>query len=78
MFNLANYEDVDTRIHKFYETYPDGSILTELITNEEKEGIANPAINIALANAGLPCKLPFRLAGMPSIPMMSNLFVICA
>jgi hypothetical protein len=39
MFNLANYEDVDTRIHKFYETYPDGSILTELITNEEKEGI---------------------------------------
>ena len=39
MFNLNNYEDVDTRIHKFYETYPDGSILTELITNEEKEGI---------------------------------------
>jgi hypothetical protein len=39
MFNLANYEDVDTRIHKFYETYEDGSILTELITNDEEKGI---------------------------------------
>ena len=39
MFNLDNYEDVDTRIHKFYETYEDGSILTELITNDEEKGI---------------------------------------
>ena len=39
MFNLNNYEDVDTRIHKFYETYPDGAILTELIANEEEKGI---------------------------------------
>ena len=39
MFNLDNYEDVDTRIHKFYETYPDGAILTELIANEEEKGI---------------------------------------
>jgi hypothetical protein len=39
MFNLANYEDVDTRIHKFYETYEDGSILTELINNDEEKGI---------------------------------------
>ena len=39
MFNLDNYEDVDTRIHKFYETFEDGSILTELITNDEEKGI---------------------------------------
>ena len=40
MFNLNDYEDVDTRIHKFYETYPDGAILTELITNDDEKGIA--------------------------------------
>ena len=39
MFNLANYEDVDTRIHKFYETYPDGAIHTELISNDDEKGI---------------------------------------
>ena len=38
MFNLSDYEDVDTRIHKFYETYPDGAITTELITNDEEKG----------------------------------------
>ena len=39
MFNLNDYEDVDTRIHKFYETYPDGSIHTELIQNDDEKGI---------------------------------------
>lgn len=39
MFNLSDYEDVDTRIHKFYETYPDGAIHTELIENTEDKGI---------------------------------------
>lgn len=39
MFNLNDYEDVDTRIHKFYEKYPDGSIHTELITNDEEKGV---------------------------------------
>ena len=39
MFNLNDYEDVDSRIHKFYETYEDGAILTELITNDEEKGI---------------------------------------
>ena len=39
MFNLTDYEDVDTRIHKFYETYPDGAIHTELIENTEDKGI---------------------------------------
>ena len=38
MFNLNDYEDVDTRIHKFYENYPDGAITTELITNDEEKG----------------------------------------
>ena len=39
MFNLENYEDVDTRIHKFYEKYPDGAIITELVSNDEEKGI---------------------------------------
>jgi hypothetical protein len=39
MFNLENYEDVDTRIHKFYATYKDGAIITELISNNEEKGI---------------------------------------
>jgi len=39
MFNLNDYEDVDTRIHKFYETYPDGAIHTELIENTEEKGV---------------------------------------
>ena len=39
MFNLENYEDVDTRIHAFYARYEDGAILTELISNDEEKGI---------------------------------------
>ena len=39
MFNLENYEDVDTRIHKFYEANPDGAIITEMVSNEEEKGI---------------------------------------
>jgi len=39
MFNLENYEDVDARIHKFYETYPDGAIVTEQILNDEEKGV---------------------------------------
>ena len=39
MFNLENYEDVDTRIHKFYAEYKDGAIITELISNNEEKGI---------------------------------------
>ena len=39
MFNLNDYEDVDTRIHKFYEEYPDGAIHTEEIHYDEEKGI---------------------------------------
>ncbi len=39
MFNLENYEDVDTRIHNFYEAYPMGSITTQLITHDEEKGL---------------------------------------
>ena len=39
MFNLSDYEDVDTRIHKFYETYADGAIITELVSNDEEKGV---------------------------------------
>ena len=39
MFNLNDYEDVDSRIHKFYEKYPDGAIHTEEIHYDEKDGV---------------------------------------
>ncbi len=39
MFNLENYEDVDSRIHKFYEEYPDGAIITEQVMNDEEKGV---------------------------------------
>jgi hypothetical protein len=39
MFNLENYEDVDTRIHRFYSENPDGAILTELVSNDEEKGV---------------------------------------
>ena len=38
MFNLENYEDVDSRIHKFYEEYEDGAILTEEVHYDENNG----------------------------------------
>ena len=38
MFNLENYEDVDTRIHNFYAAHPDGAITTQLIENNEEKG----------------------------------------
>jgi hypothetical protein len=39
MFNLSDYEDVDSRIHKFYTEYPDGAIITEQVLNDEEKGI---------------------------------------
>jgi hypothetical protein len=39
MFNLNDYEDVDSRIHKFYEIYEDGAIITEQVLNDEEKGI---------------------------------------
>jgi hypothetical protein len=39
MFNLNDYEDVDSRIHKFYQDYPDGAIITEQVLNDEEKGI---------------------------------------
>ena len=39
MFNLSDYEDVDTRIHKFYSEYEDGAIITELVSNDEEKGV---------------------------------------
>ena len=39
MFNLNDYEDVDSRIHKFYHEYPDGAIITEQVLNDEEKGI---------------------------------------
>ena len=39
MFNLNDYEDVDSRIHKFYSEYEDGAIITELVSNDEEKGV---------------------------------------
>jgi len=33
-FNLEDYETVDERIKRFYESYPDGRIITEEVTSE--------------------------------------------
>ncbi len=39
MFNLNDYETVDDRIHAFYGKFPDGSIITELVSNDEEKGV---------------------------------------
>jgi len=39
MFNLNDYETVDERIHNFYSKYPDGAIITELVSNDEEKGV---------------------------------------
>ena len=39
MFNLSEYEDVDSRIHKFYSEFEDGAIITELVSNDEEKGV---------------------------------------
>ena len=36
-FNLDDYVQVNERIEKFYEKYPDGSIQTEIISNQNGE-----------------------------------------
>lgn len=38
-FNLDDYVQVNERIEKFYEKYPDGSIQTEVISNQNGEVI---------------------------------------
>jgi len=37
-FNLEDYETVESRIKRFYETYPDGRLITELV-NEYEEAV---------------------------------------
>ena len=36
-FNLDDYETVESRIKRFYETYPDGRLITELVNVYEEE-----------------------------------------
>jgi len=57
MFNLENYEDVDTRIHKFYATYEDGAIITELISNNEE----NSSLEMAKVNDSQASSAPIRV-----------------
>ena len=37
-FNIEEYETVDERIHKFWEMYPDGAILTDVFTETRSDG----------------------------------------
>lgn len=37
-FNPNDYEDVDTRIHKFYDKHPEGRIKTELVQTAANKG----------------------------------------
>lgn len=37
-YNLGSYEDVDSRIHNFYEKHGLGRIITELVSIDYKEG----------------------------------------
>ena len=36
-FNLEDYETVESRIKRFYETYPDGRLITELVNEYDEE-----------------------------------------
>jgi len=36
-FNLDDYETVESRIKRFYETYPDGRLITELVNVYDEE-----------------------------------------
>ena len=42
--DLANYETVDTRIHRFYEANPDGRIATDLIAYSETSFIVRAEV----------------------------------
>lgn len=43
-FDLSNYETVDSRIHKFWEMYPDGRLETELIAYSDKQYIVKASV----------------------------------
>jgi hypothetical protein len=43
-FNLENYEPVDVRIEKFYRTYADGRIITELVSHGDGEYIVKALV----------------------------------
>lgn len=43
-FNLADYEPVDSRIHKFWAEHPDGRIHTEIVLINETEIVIKASI----------------------------------
>lgn len=43
-YNLDAYEDVDTRIHKFYDRYPSGRIVTEVIAYSDTQFIVKACV----------------------------------
>lgn len=40
-YNPKDYEDVDTRLHKFWAAYPNGRIYTELVSHTETQFIVH-------------------------------------
>ena len=43
-FNLDQYETVEDRLRKFYEKYPDGRVITELVAHTDKQFIFKASI----------------------------------
>lgn len=40
----GDYETVDTRLHKFYEKYPQGRVITELVEHTDKQWIVKASV----------------------------------
>jgi hypothetical protein len=58
-FDLSNYEDVDTRIHKFWDAHPNGRISTEIVyqRNDEQGAVKQVIIRAKVwkdKNSGKP------------------------
>jgi len=51
-FNLADYEPVDQRIHRFWSEHPDGAIITEDVSNDYDRSAARWVIKTSIIVAG--------------------------
>jgi hypothetical protein len=47
-FNLADYETVDSRIHKFYDEHPEGRIVTDILPPEGAVGATRWIVKAAV------------------------------
>lgn len=72
-FNLEDYETVDSRIKKFYKKYPEGRILTELVS--ETNNINTAIIKAYIYNGDilLSTGYAFEIAGQGYVNKTSHL-----